>query len=447
MLFVILVFAGLVALSKATPKLQIVFEYPNVSKKLFSQNCDLARKWKDTVKYVDSRKDRFNGLVSVLPNGHHRVLSHSVGYANIENKVAFKTASMFPIASNTKLFIATSIYQLQEKGLLRVSDQVNDYLDREDFVKFGFPRMNRWCPKVKGSQTCMNISFIQLMEMSSGIFHSLNCDEPESPYCYRNTDNFYVYNGNIAGYVGVFINAPLEFIPGTQFSYANTNYVLLSYLIEKLSGLSLHDYVKTNIFDFITPDRPDDVIYDPYGGLFDNVPYSVDSYRAFVNNSTQNTESIGTCRPYFSPGFSNGAGGFWATTEALMDFYQVMFDQNNLGGDILTSESVMEILKPRQHISNNSYYGQGVIVRYKNETFPSHIFHSGRVPCASTNIMKTINGIFASFNTMETVIGPVDKLRNTSMHQHDLIENFENFTELINLNWDIDTIWSSSSSK
>jgi hypothetical protein len=44
-------------------------------------------------------------------------------------------------------------------------------------------------------------------------------------------------------------NAPLEFPPGTKWHYSNTGYILLGAIIEKVSGLSYGEFIRTNIFE------------------------------------------------------------------------------------------------------------------------------------------------------------------------------------------------------
>lgn len=61
----------------------------------------------------------------------------------------------------------------------------------------------------------------------------------------------------------------MEFAPGTDYKYCNTNTVLLGMVVEKISGLSLADYLQQNIFD---PLGLDATSYPPNGLM--PLPYS-----------------------------------------------------------------------------------------------------------------------------------------------------------------------------
>ena len=102
--------------------------------------------------------------------------SAAKGFANWRWSAQNTMNSRFPIGSNTKLFTSVAIYQLQERGLLNVNDSVTNYLDTKDFEAMGL-NITKWCPVIYGdnTNTCQNITFIQLMSMSSGLLPIYAC--------------------------------------------------------------------------------------------------------------------------------------------------------------------------------------------------------------------------------------------------------------------------------
>lgn len=100
--------------------------------------------------------------------------------------------------------------------------------------------------------------------MGSGIGDSVNCDNVEPQYCRQSANDLAVYKGSVGAHVGAFINDPLVFKLGSNYSYANPNFVLLLYMVEKFSGQAFEVYLKEHIFNKI---GLPDTLYDPYSGL------------------------------------------------------------------------------------------------------------------------------------------------------------------------------------
>lgn len=107
-----------------------------------------------------------NGVQQVWHEDGTLLFEKAFGYKSRSYDVKLTTANHFRVGSNSKLFTAVSIYQLHERGLLNVNDNVADYLDQDDFSKFGFPNQTEWCPTVyEGDGSCQPITFVQLMSM------------------------------------------------------------------------------------------------------------------------------------------------------------------------------------------------------------------------------------------------------------------------------------------
>ena len=124
---------------------------------------------------------------------------------------------------------------LQEEGLLDVSDPIGKYLPE-------YPNGG-------------SITIHHLLTHTSAIpdFWQLVEDPEEtlaSPF-------------PVDDVIAWFRDKPLDFAPGERFSGSNSGYVLLSHLVEKLSGKSYEEFLKENIFQALNMantayDRPED---------------------------------------------------------------------------------------------------------------------------------------------------------------------------------------------
>ncbi|MBO4636317.1 MAG: beta-lactamase family protein [Clostridiales bacterium] len=140
----------------------------------------------------------------------------------------------YDIASCSKLFTATAIFQLMEQGLISLDDTIDQY----------FPEYEA------GSQ----ITISDLLHMRSGIPDYLNeFDLFWRDYDEENMEEFYriVASDGFSDQdlLDNMYDADLLFEPGTQMSYSNTNYTLLAMIVEELSGMAFCDYMQEYIFD------------------------------------------------------------------------------------------------------------------------------------------------------------------------------------------------------
>ena len=169
------------------------------------------------------------------------------GYADIEKKIPISDNTIFPIASMSKVITVAGIMQLYEQGLFKLWDPVSEYLP-------GFKHPKIAEEKPDGSYEITDakgeITMRQLFTMTSGVpypgndtaaarirtekekdFQAQGKPEPETvEYC------------NLVGQL------PLAFEPGEKWMYGFSIDVLGA-VIEVLSGKTLGEYLKENIFD------------------------------------------------------------------------------------------------------------------------------------------------------------------------------------------------------
>jgi D-alanyl-D-alanine carboxypeptidase len=124
------------------------------------------------------------------------------------------------IGSNTKTFTVTSILTLADQGKLALDDPISRYVE-------GVPSGDR-------------ITLRQLAAMRSGLYNYADDTSPKLP-----EQPFRQWLPREL--LQIAFQHPLQFPPGSDFDYSNTNTVLLGAVVEKVSGQSLASFIEQNI--------------------------------------------------------------------------------------------------------------------------------------------------------------------------------------------------------
>lgn len=171
--------------------------------------------------YLEPFRETGNLIGTVLVAHDGRVLfRESYGMANYELRVSNSNETRYHIASISKAFTAAAILQLQEQGRLSLSDHVSRYVS-------DFPEGDR-------------ITLDNLLTHTSGI-RDING--------LKDYDTFARSPHTIEQLVAKFAGLPLEFEPGSDQRYSNSNYNLLALVLEKITGESYEDYLREHIFE------------------------------------------------------------------------------------------------------------------------------------------------------------------------------------------------------
>ncbi|MEA2761116.1 MAG: hypothetical protein QOD47_400 [Gemmatimonadaceae bacterium] len=166
-------------------------------------------------------QDSFSGVVLVARKGAV-AYQRAVGLADRERRVPMTVDTRIQIASTTKLFTQIAIRQLEQAGRLALSDTVGKYLS-------DYP--NRTVRS--------KVTIEQLLQHRSGVGSFWNARFAATHASVRTIDD----------YLRLFENDSLLFEPGTNEAYSNGGFVILGAIIEHVSGLSYHEYVKRHIFE------------------------------------------------------------------------------------------------------------------------------------------------------------------------------------------------------
>jgi CubicO group peptidase (beta-lactamase class C family) len=272
---------------------------------------DIARMEEVIQSYAANRQ--FMGSVLVA-KGTQVLLSKGYGFANLEWDVPNSPATKFRLGSITKQFTAASILLLQDRGKLNVEDPVKKYM-------------------TDAPAAWDKITIYHLLTHTSGIpsFTSF----PEYP-------KWEPFAATPAEEVARFRDKPLDFAPGEKWSYSNSGYVLLGYLIEKITGGSYEKFVRENIF---APLGMKDSGYDSNSAI---IPRRASGYE-LSKGEPVNAGFVNMTIPF-------SAGALDSTTEDLLKWEQGLF-----GGKLLTAASLLQMTKPFQ-----SNYACGLFVETKD---------------------------------------------------------------------------------
>lgn len=214
------------------------------------------------------------GATALVAKGGEIVYHKAFGMANLELDVQMKPDMVLEIGSITKQFTAVSILMLMEQGKLNVEDDITAFI--EDYPTHGH-----------------HISIHHLLTHTSGI-KSYTSIERWSTMWRQDLEPMEV--------IDIFKNEPMDFAPGEAWSYNNSAYILLGYIIEKASGLTYEEFVETNIFE------PLGMHSSRYGKHSEVIKKRASGYHE--NSEFVNAEYLSLTQPY-------AAGSLMSTVEDL----------------------------------------------------------------------------------------------------------------------------------
>jgi CubicO group peptidase (beta-lactamase class C family) len=255
---------------------------------------------------------KFNGSVLVTEKGKV-IYKRGFGLADMELNVPNQPDTKHRLGSITKQFTGMLIMQLVEQGKLKLHVPISTYLP--DY------------PKKTGDVVTIH----HLLTHSSGI---------------PNMTSFPGFIRNVAPdfhtpvqLVNLFADSALQFRPGEKFAYSNSGYLLLGYIIEKVTGKSYEKVLQDNI---LTPLHMNNTGYDHHEPLLKNRAKGYEKRgRTYVN-----ANFIDMSVPY-------AAGAMYSTVE---DLY--LWDQALYANQLLRKEN-SDLLFGKHVSAGGGHYGYG----------------------------------------------------------------------------------------
>ncbi|MBT1701337.1 beta-lactamase family protein [Fulvivirgaceae bacterium PWU4] len=170
------------------------------------------------------KREQIPGLMLVMVNSDSIIFSGGLGYSDLATGRKVDGKQKFRLGSTTKLLVAMGILHLVRQGALTLDTKLKDVAPEAPFH-------NPW-------EETHPVRIINLLEHTTGF-----------------TDAFMNKSINLgqtdkSGLAVLKLYADqmvCRFRPGTMPLYTNTNYTVLGYVIEKVSGMGWAEYLQTNV--------------------------------------------------------------------------------------------------------------------------------------------------------------------------------------------------------
>lgn len=271
---------------------------------LFAQNFD--EDLLDAYFDILEENDKFNGSVVIAKDGEI-IYQKSIGFADYENKRKNNTETAFRIGSISETFTATMMMQAVDEGKITTEETINKYF-----------------PMVKNSD---KITIDMLLSHRSGIFNFTQ----DSTYLSWNSQP-----KTEKELIQIISDYPSNFEPGAKFEYSNSNYILLSIILEKLYQKSYGELLNEKIIIPLNLKRTF------FGGKIN--PANNEAYSYKYTGKWEKSSETDMSIPL-------GAGGIASTPKDLITFGEALFK-----GELISNQSFAKMTHFRDAFGYGLFY-------------------------------------------------------------------------------------------
>jgi|APGre2960657444_1045066.scaffolds.fasta_scaffold07186_3 CubicO group peptidase (beta-lactamase class C family) len=254
------------------------------------------------------------GAVTMVVSKDRVLHLETTGLADMAAHKPMQADTVFWIASMTKPITATAVLMLQDEGKLDVHDPVAKYLP--EFANLKTP-----------SGQPANLTLIQILTHTSGLGEAGGPAAREAK--------------TLADLVPLWLAAPMQFEPGSRWSYCQSGINAAGRVVEVVSGMSFDAFLKKRLFQPL--------------GMKSTTFYPGASERArqvtaYAKNATTGSLEAVPPRPEFGPRDRppQGNGGLYSTAEDYGRFCQMLLGGGRFQGVRYLSEASMKQLSTPQ---------------------------------------------------------------------------------------------------
>jgi len=265
-----------------------------------------------------------SGSVTTIATKDKVLSLETVGYADLKTKEVMRADHLFWIASMTKPMASVCVLQLQDEGKLSIEDPVEKHLPE---FKGQWMIEKREGGKLILKRPTHAITIRDLLTHTSGL---ANTSTPRT-------------ESTLGELVMSYSKTPLNFKPGSTWSYSNAGINTLGRIVEVVSGVPFAKFLQERVLD---PCGMKDTTFWPTPAQAKRV---AKSYRPDKNGELQQVEVR-----FLAGGISNRkrtpypAGGLYSTADDLTRFYQMMLNGGTFNGKRVLRQKTSALMTQTQ---------------------------------------------------------------------------------------------------
>ena len=277
----------------------------------------------------ECKRNKIPGFSVALVDKHQTLWKFAIGSTDLKRSKKVDTQTIFSIQSISKTFTATAVLHAVENGLLNLDEPISTYL-----------------PEFKVN-SCFEENPIEKMTLKILLNHRAGFTH-EAPI----GNNFDASFGSFEEHVLSIQDTWLKFPVGERYSYSNLGIDLAGFILQEVSGMPFHDYVRINIFE-------------PLG--MDNSSFETNWIVHHKNRAAGNDEIIPKV-PVEIPLIPSG--GMYSCAEDMANYARFHLNNGEFEGkQVLLSETLETMYKiPFGYPGQNFGYALGLDNMGRNNT-------------------------------------------------------------------------------
>lgn len=348
------------------------------------------------------KKDFAGGQISVIKN-NKEIYKYNFGYKNnyykngkpIEKEKRDKVddSTMFDLASNTKMYVTNySLQKLAYEGKINLDDKVNKYFDK-------FKDSDADVIKGKNNITIRDILMHQAGFPADPQYHNEKYDKDDG---IKNGKND-LYSQDRNDTLNMIFKTPLKYEPGKDTIYSDVDYMLLGFIVEKVTGMQLDEYFYES---FVKPLGLTRTTFNPLENGFEKY----DTAATELNGNTRDGEidfnnirrdtiwgEVHDEKAFYSMNGISGHAGLFSNASDLSKLANIMLNNGRYEDTIFWDKKTQDLFTSPKQIDPS--YGLGW-----------RLMGNGKYAWAFSNLASSKTYGHTGWTGTLTVIDPVENM-------------------------------------